>query len=55
MVIVTDAGLAATPVIAAVRAAAEEAGLPVTVFSGVHANPSTDDVAAGAAVGASDR
>src|SRR6185437_10662570 len=49
-VIVTDAGLAATPVIAAVRAAAEEAGLPVTVFSGVHANPTTDDVAAGAAV-----
>ncbi len=49
-VIVTDAGLAATPVIASVRAAAEEAGLSVTVFSGVHANPSTDDVAAGAAV-----
>ncbi|HET7018492.1 MAG TPA: iron-containing alcohol dehydrogenase [Streptosporangiaceae bacterium] len=48
-VIVTDAGLAATPVIAAVRAAAEEAGLSVTVFSGVHANPTTDDVAAGAA------
>ena len=47
---VTDAGLAATPVIAEVRAAAEEAGLTVTVFSGVHANPSTDDVAAGAAV-----
>ena len=50
VVIVTDAGLAATPVIASVRAAAEEAGLSVTVFSGVHANPSTDDVAAGAAV-----
>jgi alcohol dehydrogenase len=49
-VIVTDAGLAATLVIAAVRAAAEEAGLSVTVFSGVHANPSTDDVAAGAAL-----
>src|SRR5262249_29486666 len=49
-VIVTDAGLAATPVIASVRAAAEEAGLSVTVFSGVHANPSTDDVAAGAAM-----
>jgi alcohol dehydrogenase len=47
-VIVTDQGLAATPVIAAVRAAIEDAGLPATVFSGVHPNPSTDDLAAGA-------
>jgi len=47
-VIVTDAGLAATPVVAAVRAAAGDAGILVTIFSGVHANPTTDDLAAGA-------
>ncbi len=49
-VVVTDAGLAATPVIAAVAAAIDEAGISAVVFSGVHANPSTDDLAAGAAV-----
>lgn len=49
-VIVTDAGLAATPVVAAVRAAAADAGVAVTTFSGVHANPTTDDLAAGADV-----
>jgi alcohol dehydrogenase len=47
-VVVTDAGLAATPVIGAIRAAIDEAGVPMTVFSGVHANPTTDDLAAGA-------
>jgi alcohol dehydrogenase class IV len=47
--IITDAGLASTPVLAAVRAAIEEAGVPATVFTGVRANPSTDDLAAGAA------
>jgi len=47
-VIITDAGLAATPVVAAVRAAAGDAGMQVTTFSGVHANPTTDDLAAGA-------
>lgn len=49
-VIVTDAGLVATPVVAAVGAAAGDAGIPVTIFRGVHANPSTDDLAAGADV-----
>ena len=45
-VIVTDAGLLATPVIGAVRAALDEAGIPAVVFSGVHSNPTTDDLAA---------
>lgn len=49
-VIVTDAGLLATPVIGAVRAALDDAGIPVVVFSGVHANPTTDDLSAGADV-----
>jgi alcohol dehydrogenase len=49
-VVVTDAGLAASPVIGTVKAALDEAGLPVTVFAGVHANPTTDDLAAGAEV-----
>jgi alcohol dehydrogenase len=48
--VVTDAALAATPVIAAVRAALAADGVPVTVFSGVHPNPVTSDLAAGAAV-----
>jgi len=47
-VVVTDAALAATPVVASVTAALEAAALPVTVFSGVHPNPTTDDLAAGA-------
>ncbi|HKR72351.1 MAG TPA: iron-containing alcohol dehydrogenase [Streptosporangiaceae bacterium] len=46
--IVTDAGMLATPVIDAVRAELGAAGIPVIVFSGVHANPTTDDLAAGA-------
>jgi alcohol dehydrogenase len=49
-VIVTDAGLAATPVLTAVRAALAEAGIPAAVFTGVRPNPTTDDLAAGAAV-----
>ena len=47
-VVVTDAGLAATPVISAVTGVLSAAGLIVIVFSGVHPNPTTDDVAAGA-------
>jgi alcohol dehydrogenase class IV len=49
-VVITDAGLLATPVIGAVRAALDEAGIPAVVFGGVHPNPTTDDVAAGAEV-----
>jgi alcohol dehydrogenase len=48
VLLVTDAALAATPVIPAVTAALTSAGLPVSVFSGVHSNPTTADVAAGA-------
>jgi alcohol dehydrogenase len=47
-VIVTDAALAATPVVPAVAAALEPGGITTAVFSGVHPNPSTADVAAGA-------
>lgn len=46
--IVTDAALAATPVIATVTYHLAEAGIPVHVFGGVHPNPTTDDLAAGA-------
>jgi alcohol dehydrogenase len=52
VLLVTDAALAATPVISAVTGVLTAAGLPVTVFSGVHPNPTTDDLAAGAAVAA---
>jgi alcohol dehydrogenase len=48
VVVVTDAALAATPVVARVTAALEATGMPVTVFSGVHPNPTTGDLAAGA-------
>jgi alcohol dehydrogenase class IV len=48
VVVVTDAALASTPVIATVRSVLAEAGLPVRVFSGVHPNPTTEDIAAGA-------
>jgi alcohol dehydrogenase len=48
VVVVTDTGLAATPVVASVTGVLEAAGMPVTVFRGVHANPTTADVAAGA-------
>jgi alcohol dehydrogenase len=45
--IVTDAALAATPVIAIVAYHLAEADIPVHVFAGVHPNPTTDDIAAG--------
>ncbi len=48
VVVVTDAALAATPVVASVTGGLEAAGLPVTVFRGVHPNPTTGDLAAGA-------
>jgi alcohol dehydrogenase len=47
-VIVTDRGLAGTAVVASVAGVLAASGIPVTVFSGVHANPTTGDVAAGA-------
>jgi alcohol dehydrogenase len=49
-VVVTDAGLAATPVVACVAGVLEAAGIPVTLFSGVQPNPTTGDLAAGADV-----
>jgi alcohol dehydrogenase len=48
VVLVTDAALAATPVPAGVAGVLEEAGIAVTLFAGVHPNPTTGDVAAGA-------
>lgn len=50
VVVVTDAALAAAPVIATVMAVLADAGLPARLFSfsGVHPNPTTDDLAAGA-------
>lgn len=48
VMIVTDAGLAATPVLGAVTYELAEAEIPVHVFTGVHPNPTTDDLAAGA-------
>jgi alcohol dehydrogenase len=47
-VIVTDRGLAGTAVVASVASALAAGGILVTVFSEVHANPTTGDVAAGA-------
>ncbi|MGN6795654.1 MAG: iron-containing alcohol dehydrogenase family protein [Streptosporangiaceae bacterium] len=49
-VIVTDSGMLATPLIDGVQAELDAAGIPFIVFSGVHANPTTDDIAAGADV-----
>ena len=49
VLVVTDAGLAATPVIGSVTAVLDAAGIPAQVFTGVQPNPSTDDIAAGAA------
>src|SRR6185312_6607457 len=46
-VVVTDQGLAATPVVASVVGVLTAGGIPVTVFSGVHANPTIGDVAVG--------
>jgi alcohol dehydrogenase len=48
VVVVTDAALAATPVVASVTGVLEAAGVPVTVFGEVHPNPTTGDLAAGA-------
>jgi alcohol dehydrogenase len=47
--VVTDGALAGTNVVAAVTASLARAGMPVTVFAGVHPNPTTADLAAGAA------
>jgi alcohol dehydrogenase len=55
VVVVTDAALAAAPVVARVAGVLEAAGLPVTVFSGVHPNPTTGDLAAGAQAAAAAR
>jgi alcohol dehydrogenase len=46
--VVTDAALASTPVVASVTRVLETAGIPVTVFRGVHPNPTSGDLAAGA-------
>ena len=48
-VVITDPGLAGTAVAAAVTGALAAAGLPAAVFAGVHPNPTTGDLAAGAA------
>jgi alcohol dehydrogenase len=48
VLVVTDAALARTPVIPAVVGTLEMAGIPVSVFDGVHPNPTIDDIAAGA-------
>jgi alcohol dehydrogenase len=47
-VVVTDPALAATPVVPAVTGALAAAGNEVSVFSGVHPNPTTADLAEGA-------
>src|SRR5262249_5694807 len=44
----TDAGLVATGLVDWVTELLDGAGLTVTVFDGVHANPTTGDLAAGA-------
>ena len=44
--IVTDPGVHATPVFAAVASALAEGGLPFEVFCGVHGNPIEEDVLA---------
>jgi alcohol dehydrogenase len=46
VLVVTDPGIAATPVLDAVRDALSTT--EATVFSGVHANPTTDDIGSGA-------
>jgi alcohol dehydrogenase len=48
VVVVTDAGLGATPVVTAVLDILLDACLPAHLFSGVRPNPTTDDLAAGA-------
>ena len=47
-VVITDAGLVATGLADWVTELLDGAGLTVTVFDGVHANPTTGDLAAGA-------
>ena len=47
--LVTDVALAGTPVVAATMAALAADGLAAAVFAGVQPNPTTEDVAAGAA------
>lgn len=48
VVVVTDAALAVTPVIATVLGVLADAGVPARLFAGVRPNPTTDDIAAGA-------
>jgi alcohol dehydrogenase class IV len=48
VMVVTDAALAQTPVIGHVTYELAEAEITVHVFTGVHPNPTTDDLAAGA-------
>jgi alcohol dehydrogenase len=48
VVVVTDEALAATPVVATVTDVLAAAGIPARVFSGVHPNPTIDELAAGA-------
>jgi len=48
VVVVTDEVLAVTPVLATVTSLLADACLPARVFTGVHPNPTTDDLAAGA-------
>jgi len=50
--IVTDSALAATGVISAVADLLAAAGIPAAVFTGVHPNPTTADLAAGAGAAA---
>ena len=47
-VVVTDSGLAAGPAVASVTGLLAAAGVETALFSGVHPNPTTADVAAGA-------
>jgi alcohol dehydrogenase class IV len=48
--LITDAALAGTPVVAAAMDALATDGLDAPVFTGVHPNPTTGDIAAGAEV-----
>jgi alcohol dehydrogenase class IV len=48
--LVTDAALAGTPIVAAATDVLAAAGLDAAVFTGVHPDPTTEDIAAGAAV-----
>src|SRR5262249_4597813 len=52
VIVVTDAAMGPTPVIATVQAVLADAGIPSRLFSGVHPNPTTDDLAAGPGAGA---